>query len=89
MAMYRCTSCGFKGISANVRSGGSDCPVCGYSRGHTEPSADDIAIARRILRISPKLKRHEFPFEFSSVPLVKRPRVIDWLIEAEESGSST
>lgn len=83
--MYRCTCCGFNGISANVRSGGLYCPVCGYIHGHTEPSKEDIALAKRILRAGgSKLKPDKFPFEFSSVPLVKKPKVIDWLNKAEE-----
>lgn len=85
MVMYRCICCGFKGIYENVRTGASRCPVCGYSRGRTEPSADNIAIAKRILRISPKLPKREFPFEFGRVALVKRAEVLAWLTMRESA----
>ena len=85
MAMFKCPYCKFDAMGVDHGLEWSYCPVCGYIQGLQEPSSEQVSLAKRIFKITPKLKCEKFPFELDKqAPLVKRPEVINWLMRSEK-----
>ena len=93
MAMFKCPYCKFDAMGVGHSLEWLYCPVCGYIQGRQEPSSEQVSLAKRILKIAPKLNGKKFPFELDEkapqrtsdiTSLVKRPEIINWLMLTEK-----